>query len=134
MPYKSATLKSSDILNISNESDVEKSTKTKHDNLKECLKLKLKLIKLDKCLNSQFNNELTITDVYDIRRECLEINEEISSIQFGVLKSEVKEYNAIEQELTGLNEKCGKLLEKSENLVEKMSNSDEDACTTSREA
>ena len=119
LPYKSATIKSSDILNISNESGVEKSTKTKHDNLKECLKLKLRLIKLDKSINSQFNNELTITDVYDIRRECLEISKEISSIQLGVLESGVEKYNALEQELTRLDEKCGKLLEKSENLVQK---------------
>ena len=134
LPYKTAALKSSDILNIFNENGVEKSTKTKRDNLKECLKLKLRLIKLNKCINSQFNNELTITDMYDIRRECLEISEEISSIQLGVFESKVEEYNALEQELTGLDEKCGKLLEKSETLVEKVSNSDGDACTTSREA
>ena len=113
---------------------LKKSTKTKHDNLKECLNLKLRLIKLDKCINCQFNNELTITEVYDIRRKCLEISEEISSIQLGVLESAMEEYNAIEQELTGLDEKCGKLLEKSENLVQKISNCDGGASTTSREA
>ena len=134
LPYKTAMLKSSDILNISNESGIEKSTKTKHDNLKECLKLKLRLIKLDKSINCQFNNELTIADVYDIRRECLEISEEISSIQLGALESGVEEYQAIEQELTGLVEKCGKLLENSENFVQKTSNCDGDAYTTSREA
>ena len=60
--------------------------------LKSVLKLKLRLIKLDKSINCQFNNELTITDVYDIRRECLEISEEISSIQHGALESGVVEY------------------------------------------
>ena len=72
--------------------------------------------------------------MYDIRRECLEISKEISSIQLGVLESGVEKYNALEQELTGLDEKCGKLLEKSENLVQKTSNCDGDECITSREA
>ena len=82
-------------------SDVERTTNIKHDNLEECLKLKLGLIKLDKCINRQFNKKL----------------KKISSIQLKVLESGMEEYNVLNQELIALDEKCDKLLGKFDNLV-----------------
>ena len=121
-PTHSVERKSSDHFSPHN-SGVEKSADEglKEFYLKECLRIKLSLTKIDKLLNCQvFEVSLTKGDLAPVRRDCLDASEAISSLQLKLLEEGMHIYSTLQTQLESLDEKCNQLLKQCAILTNKM--------------